>query len=614
MGRTFSSGAVALFVASVIIIAGLLIWSEFDSWQIEFEEVERRAVNSAVSAAQQADQAFQELTTVVVAIAASGSDAGKVVTSAELTEYRDNVRAMGIMAGDLFVLNREGRTLVSSVRSGADRLGEDAVRLLLEEAGGLGQSGYRIGKLIKSTAGNTLIPIIAPTATTDGLLDGAVVATVDIRHFSGTYQDNVSTNGKALVLFTSGGTQLLASSGAESKQFADFAEIFEKAGEADRGTFRYFDATEGEQRIAAFYKSWFSGLIVVSSIDQGVVLSQWMKAAQYRWALIAVLVTLAAIMVLFVAKQRRRQEELDAKLNRREWEFRVLAENTGDLVGRLNFEGIWQYASPAARSVLRVDPKDLLGQNALEQVFEQDIPAVSDAVDQLMHQRSPVTVEYRLAGQPSEVWLEATLSILPSANDPDLNGIVCVTRDISSRKRLEAAMTQLASIDWLTGLANRRVFEQQLARTVADRLTSGLPVSLVLVDVDHFKMFNDTYGHACGDECLKAVGEAIARVAFDVGGIAARYGGEEIGIILQDTDERDAYTVAETIRAQVEAIGIFHERNVPWGRVTISSGVATLRSSELSPENLVRVADDRLYLAKKDGRNRVVGASPSLAA
>jgi len=175
-------------------------------------------------------------------------------------------------------------------------------------------------------------------------------------------------------------------------------------------------------------------------------------------------------------------------------------------------------------------------------------------------------------------------------------------------------MTQLASIDWLTGLANRRVFEQQLARTVADRLTSGLPVSLVLVDVDHFKMFNDTYGHACGDECLKAVGEAIARVAFDVGGIAARYGGEEIGIILQDTDERDAYTVAETIRAQVEAIGIFHERNVPWGRVTISSGVATLRSSELSPENLVRVADDRLYLAKKDGRNRVVGASPSLAA
>jgi diguanylate cyclase len=160
-------------------------------------------------------------------------------------------------------------------------------------------------------------------------------------------------------------------------------------------------------------------------------------------------------------------------------------------------------------------------------------------------------------------------------------------------------------MDPLTGLANRKYFDQMLERAVLDSRAGGEPLSLLLTDIDHFKKFNDSYGHLTGDQVLRLVAQAVRQ---NVKGqdLAARYGGEEFAIILPNTPLRQALTVADHIRRAVvmkELIKRSTGENL--GRVTISVGVATLHKGEIGP-GLIERADACLYAAKRAGRNRVV--------
>jgi diguanylate cyclase len=162
-----------------------------------------------------------------------------------------------------------------------------------------------------------------------------------------------------------------------------------------------------------------------------------------------------------------------------------------------------------------------------------------------------------------------------------------------------------ALTDPLTGLANRKFFDQMLERAVIESRANGEPLSLLLTDIDHFKKFNDSYGHLTGDQVLRLVAQAVRH---NVKGqdLAARYGGEEFAIVLPNTPLRQALTVADHIRRGVvlkELIKRSTGENL--GRVTISVGVATLRKGETGP-GLIERADASLYAAKRTGRNRVV--------
>ena len=165
----------------------------------------------------------------------------------------------------------------------------------------------------------------------------------------------------------------------------------------------------------------------------------------------------------------------------------------------------------------------------------------------------------------------------------------------------------LADTDGLTGLANRRRFDEVLVKEFIRLRRSGAPFSLVMLDVDNFKPFNDTYGHVVGDECLKQVASVFCSSLNRAPDFAARYGGEEFVGILPETDHEGAVILAEKIREQVQALGIPHVTSQVQPNVTASLGVITLDCSTIdSAFDALTLVDKQLYRAKAQGRNRVM--------
>lgn len=184
-----------------------------------------------------------------------------------------------------------------------------------------------------------------------------------------------------------------------------------------------------------------------------------------------------------------------------------------------------------------------------------------------------------------------------------------LARELRRREQVESELAVLATTDGLTGLANRRTFDHRLETEWLRACRNGTPLSLFLIDVDQFKAYNDIYGHQQGDDCLRKVARVIAGSVNRPGDFVARYGGEEVVVLLPDTDEAGAAAVAENIRAQVEALAVHHEANAPSYILTISIGSVTqtpaFDRSHTGPADLIHMADKALYRAKQGGRNRV---------
>jgi len=173
-------------------------------------------------------------------------------------------------------------------------------------------------------------------------------------------------------------------------------------------------------------------------------------------------------------------------------------------------------------------------------------------------------------------------------------------------------LEELASLDGLTGLANRRGFDRELERIWQSGFDSRTPVALMMIDIDHFKLYNDRYGHVAGDTCLRAVGETLSLVTLEEAVLVARYGGEEFALLLPGLDLASATALAEEARKSIEDLMITHAE-APRGLVTISVGVYSLVPEKDQPAaNLVETADNALYAAKRRGRNAVVAVAPAL--
>jgi diguanylate cyclase (GGDEF)-like protein len=170
-----------------------------------------------------------------------------------------------------------------------------------------------------------------------------------------------------------------------------------------------------------------------------------------------------------------------------------------------------------------------------------------------------------------------------------------------------ATLQQISRVDSLTGLANRRYLDSFMKSEWRRAIRQRQPVSILMIDIDCFKAFNDSLGHPAGDACLKRVAGAIRKVLHRPSDFVARYGGEEFMLVLLDTEPEGAAHVAELIRRAVEELAIPHPASSAGDHVTVSIGVATGRPAfETRPDETIGVADRALYAAKRDGRNRVV--------
>lgn len=195
----------------------------------------------------------------------------------------------------------------------------------------------------------------------------------------------------------------------------------------------------------------------------------------------------------------------------------------------------------------------------------------------------------------------------------ELLGVVETLRDITVQHEAQQSLKALASLDGLTELANRRTFDQTLETEYRRTRRAGHPLSLLMIDIDHFKMLNDHLGHQAGDDCLKRVASILKGEVLRPGDFAARYGGEEFCVILPITSVQGAEVVAARLLETIHSLAVPHPRS-PFGRVTLSIGISCAhgKRNAADPDDLVRLADQALYRAKDDGRNRFATAPVSI--
>jgi diguanylate cyclase (GGDEF)-like protein/PAS domain S-box-containing protein len=297
----------------------------------------------------------------------------------------------------------------------------------------------------------------------------------------------------------------------------------------------------------------------------------------------------------------------------------LVTENSRDVIIVADFEGHRSYVSPAAQTVCGWNPEQLIQFGSFGLLHPEDSPGVEAVVRELRSGGDAARIECRAKKQDGEyLWVEASLRVIrdPATGVP--TGILNILRDISERKQTEqklkdayAAVEALSVTDALTGLANRRQFDQCLTTEWRRGTRDQKPLSLLMVDVDLFKLYNDTYGHLRGDTCLKQIADVIADVITRSGDLAARFGGEEFAIILPGTCNEGAMLVARQICDALRSHRLPHS-GTPCGITTVSVGCATIVPTlGQHPSDLIGMADDALYKAKRSGRDQVCNANPS---
>jgi diguanylate cyclase (GGDEF)-like protein len=187
-------------------------------------------------------------------------------------------------------------------------------------------------------------------------------------------------------------------------------------------------------------------------------------------------------------------------------------------------------------------------------------------------------------------------------------------RDLTVQREAQQVLQSLASKDGLTGIANRRSFDEMLDKEWRRALRHQGSITLLMVDVDHFKDYNDSYGHQAGDDCLKRVAATMAAIPLRGGDLVARYGGEEFAVILPNIDAAGSLAIAERIRGDVQALGMASSHS-EHPVVTVSIGVASgAADPKREAQDWIAAADGALYRAKHAGRNRVVAVEMPVTA
>lgn len=188
--------------------------------------------------------------------------------------------------------------------------------------------------------------------------------------------------------------------------------------------------------------------------------------------------------------------------------------------------------------------------------------------------------------------------------------LLLFSRELQRRTAAQAELAWLSLTDALTGLPNRRRFDEDLATAYKSALRNREPLSLLIVDADHFKRFNDQHGHAVGDEVLKRLARSLSKSVHRPADLVCRFGGEEFAVLLPGTDVPGARRIAENVHDEVKSLSV-PAAGILAGTVTVSIGIACTadRNGLVGPSDLIRLADEALYAAKRAGRDRTVSAA-----
>ncbi|ADO82001.1 sensor domain-containing diguanylate cyclase [Ilyobacter polytropus] len=253
--------------------------------------------------------------------------------------------------------------------------------------------------------------------------------------------------------------------------------------------------------------------------------------------------------------------------------------------------------------------KDKIKGNLQESVWGEKLAGCSAKRDMdLLKNKKHLKSENNIIDKNSEARIVVFDKTLFYTEEGEIGGIIGAISDITDIRHMQEELKVLSIKDSLTGIYNRRGFEEMSERIFKESLRNKKNVSIIMLDIDKFKLYNDHYGHQAGDECLKKIAEKLEKSCKRPSDIVGRYGGEEFIIFLPDTTLEGARTVAEKIRKNIENMEIEHVKSRHGGVVTVSLGIsATVPNNEYEMEKLIGKADKMLYQAKELGRNRVEG-------
>ena len=344
----------------------------------------------------------------------------------------------------------------------------------------------------------------------------------------------------------------------------------------------------------------------LSHLEPAVILQLFVASAMFM------LFSVSVVIESLRSTERRLQET--AALHK------LVTENSRDVIIIADFDGHRSFVSAAGAKWSGWSKEEVLKLHSLALVHPDDQSTMAETLRELHDGRDEALVECRVRiHDGSYVWVEASLRTIRDPVTAVPTGVLNNLREITQRKLAEQQLAEayhaveaLAITDALTGLANRRRFDQCLTTEWRRGLRERKPLSLVLIDADHFKIYNDTYGHLRGDNCLKQIAEAIQDVVSRPGDLVARFGGEEFAVILPNTAAAGAFQVAQDICAVMRERQLPHCGNAA-GVVTISAGCATL-APQLGQHalSLIDCADKALYEAKNSGRNLACQYEPGM--
>ncbi|WP_170169195.1 sensor domain-containing diguanylate cyclase [Mesobacillus subterraneus] len=317
--------------------------------------------------------------------------------------------------------------------------------------------------------------------------------------------------------------------------------------------------------------------------------------------------------VLTVIKEITKRKNMERALRESEEQYRFIAENSSDMIGRLSSAGIILYISPASKRILGYRNEDLIGTKIYEMLHPDDRKTLLGEYGDPQNFRSIVTFSYRMLHKNGEyIWAETTVRPLRDKSGKP-SGMMFSTRDITARRTIENQLREsnlllkkLSSLDGLTEIYNRRAFDEFLKTEWTFARKQETPITLLLMDIDFFKEYNDSYGHIQGDECLKAVARTLEDFFHERGYFAARYGGEEFAVVLPNTDSDKAFMLVEEFMLEIHALNLQHELSPVSDNVTISVGLSSMTpAGEVKIKKIMEFADRALYKAKQSGRNRI---------
>ncbi|WP_203333577.1 PAS domain S-box protein [Planococcus beigongshangi] len=290
-------------------------------------------------------------------------------------------------------------------------------------------------------------------------------------------------------------------------------------------------------------------------------------------------------------------KKAEKELQKSQEKYKIITESTFDVITMVNMDGLVEYVSPAYETITGYRSEDCIGTSLLENVHPEDAETLIESVKSLIAGGKPATIEIRFRHQQGHyLWME--VSPTPVLENGEVKQVFTISRDITERRELQEEIARMAYYDHLTGIPNRRTFDDKLEKALNQAQTSGKKVAVIMLDGHKFKQINDQFGHDAGDAVIREMALRLEQCVYSKG-TAARLGGDEMSVILPEIDSLDeAEDMAIQILKSYEPPILFNGAEI---KISVGIGIALYPDHSTNEKQLIKSADTALYEAKKSG-------------